>query len=155
MAEPVVEEDQVKSQKQVILAPLAVKDGTWPLEFECAIRYINERYVSILKSEGKLLEGQRRLNSIRREFFPKIMAKNPHYLIGFLEARNILDLTELLIKGSLERKETRGNFIRLDYPQTDPSLDNMLTYQSLKDGKEVLQRRKAPELNPEYIKEGK
>ena len=151
--EPVVDEAQVESQKQAALAPLSVKDGTEPMELECAIRYICERYVGQFKSEGKLREGQRRLSSLRKVFLPKLIAKNPHYLMRCLEVRNIMDLAELHLNACLERKETRGAHIRLDYPERDPSRDNMLTFQRMEDGKPVLEIREAPELKPEYAKE--
>ncbi len=153
--EPVIDEAQVESQKQAALAPLSVKDGTEPMELESAIRYICHRYVGQLKSEGKLREGLRRLGSLRRVFLPQLIAKNPHYLMRCLEVRNIMDLAELHIQACLERKETRGNHIRLDYPDQDPSRDSMITYQRMEDGKPVLEIRKPPELKPEYAKEEK
>ena len=152
--EPIVDEAQVESQKQTALAPLSVKDGTEPMELECAIRYVCERYVGQFKSEGKLREGLRRLGSLRRVFLPKLMAKNPHYLMRCLEVRNIMDLAEVYINACLERKETRGNHIRLDYPDRDPLRDSMLTYQRLEKGKPVLDIRPVPELKPEYAREG-
>jgi len=153
--EPVVDEAQVESQKQTALAPLSVKDGTEPMELECAIRYICERYVGIFISEGKLREGLRRLGSLRRVFLPKLMAKNPHYLMRCLEVRNIMDLAELHIQACLERKESRGNYIRVDYPERDPSRDSMLTFQRMEDVKAVLEIKEVPDLKPEYAKEGK
>ncbi len=153
--EPKVDEGQVESQKEIALAPLNVKDGTEPMELECCIRYICDRYVGMFKSEGKLREGQRRLGSMRRVFLPKLMAKNPHYLMRALEVRNILDLADLHIQAAMERKETRGNHIRLDYPEKDPSRDNMITYQRMENGKAVLEIREVPDLKPEYAKEGK
>lgn len=153
--EPVVDEGQVESQKQAALAPLNVKDGTEPMELECSIRHICDRYVGQFKSEGKLREGQRRLGSLRRVFLPKLMAKNPHYLMRCLEVRNIMDLAEAHIQACLERKETRGNHIRLDYPEKDPSRDNMITFQRIEEGKPVLEIREVPDFKPEYAKEGK
>ncbi|MBN1366487.1 MAG: FAD-dependent oxidoreductase [Dehalococcoidales bacterium] len=150
-----INEAQVEGQKEVALAPLNVKDGTDPIELECAIRYICERYVGMYKSEGKLLEGLRRLNSLRRVFLPKVMAKNPHYLMRCLEVRNIMDLAEAHIKACLARKESRGNYIRTDYPDSDAGRDNMLTFQHLENGKEVLEIREIPDLKPEYAKEAK
>ncbi|MFC1891496.1 hypothetical protein ACFLZT_03815 [Thermodesulfobacteriota bacterium] len=64
-------------------------------------------------------------------------------------------LAEVHINGVMERKETRGNHIRVDYPDRDKSLDHMITYQWLENGKPVLDRRKAPELRPEYNEEEK
>ena len=153
--EPVVDLAQVESQRHIALAPLAVKDGTEPIELESAIRYICERYVSQFKSEGKLREGLRRIGTLRRVFLPKLMARNPHELMRALEVRNIMDLAELHLQACLERRETRGSHIRLDYPERDPSRDNMLTHQRMVDGKSVLELKEAPDIKPEYTKQDK
>jgi len=154
VADPAVDEAQVENQKQTALAPMSVKDGTEPVELECAIRYICERYVGMFRSEGKLREGLRRLGSLRRVFLPRLMAQNPHHLMRCLEVRNILDLADVHIQACLDRRETRGCHIRLDHPAEDPSRDNMLTFQRIEDGKPVLEIRKIPGLKPEYAKEG-
>jgi succinate dehydrogenase/fumarate reductase flavoprotein subunit len=158
--EPVLDEAQVENQKQAALAPLAVKDGVEPLELECTIRSMCEEYAGSFKTEGMLREGLRRLGSLRRNFLPKLMANNPHYLGRCLEARNILDMAELHLQASLERKETRlgghGNiFIRLDYPEKDPSLDNKGLCQRLEKGKAVIEIKEIPALKPEYAQEKK
>jgi len=150
-----IDEAQVESQKQIALAPLSMKDGTEPMELECSTRYICERYVGMFRSEGKLREGQRRLASLRRVFLPKLMAKNPHYLMRCLEVRNIMDLAEVHIQACLERKETRGNHIRVDYSDKDPSWDSRITVQRMENGKSVLEIQEVPDLKPEYAKEGK
>jgi succinate dehydrogenase/fumarate reductase flavoprotein subunit len=152
--EPVIDEDQVAQQKQVGLAPLSVKDGTHPLELECTIRDVCERYANQLKSEAKLTEGLRRLGTLRRVFLPKLQAKNPHYLMRCIEVRSILDLAELHLRAALELKETRGNHIRLDYPKMDESRANKITIQRIEDGKAVLEMREVPELKPEYRRKG-
>ena len=151
--EPVVDEAQVESQKETALAPLAVKDGTEPMELECSIRYICRQYVDQYKSEGKLREGMRRLNSLRRVFLPKLMAKNPHYLMRSLECRNIMDLAEVHMQACLERKETRGAFFRRDYPKRNSALDDLLIYQRLAKGKAVFEMRKVTPLNMELREE--
>jgi succinate dehydrogenase/fumarate reductase flavoprotein subunit len=158
--EPVLDEGQVESQKKTALAPLAVKDGVEPMELECTIRSICEEYAGALKTEGMLREGLRRLGSLRRNFLPRLMATNPHYMLRALECRNILDMAELHLQASLERKETRpgmhGNiFIRLDYPEKDPSLDNKHFCQRLEKGKPVIEIKDIPDLKPEYAKEKK
>jgi succinate dehydrogenase/fumarate reductase flavoprotein subunit len=152
--EPVIDEDQVAQQKQVGLAPLSVKDGTPPMELECTIRYVCERYGGQLKSEAKLTEGLRRLGTLRRVFLPKLQARNPHYLMRCIEVRNILDLAELHLRAALERKETRGNHIRLDYPNMDEAQTNKISIQRLEKGKAVLELREVPRLKPEYLKKG-
>ena len=141
--EPVIDEAQLESQRQTALAPLSVKDGTEAMELECAIRYICNRYVGVYKAEGKMREGLRRLGSLRREFLPKLMAKNPHYLMRCLETRNLMDVAELHIQSSMARKETRGHYhFRLDYTEIDPALDDLLLYQRLENNKPVIDFRK-------------
>jgi len=153
--EPIINEDQVESQKKVALAPLYAKDGTEPLELESAIRYAMERYTSFFRSEGKLREGLKRLDSLRRVWIPKVMAEDPHQLMRYLECRNVLDVSELHMRACLERRETRGGFIRLDYPDKDPSWDEKVIVQRMENGKMVIERREMPKLKPEYEQEGK
>jgi succinate dehydrogenase/fumarate reductase flavoprotein subunit len=150
---PVVDESQVESQKKAAMTPLSVKDGAEPLEFESAIRHVCERYVGNFKSESKLLEGLRRLGTLRKVWLPKLTAKNPHHLMRCLETRNILDLAKVHMEACLERKETRAEFTRLDYPEEDPSLDDKVIFQRMEDEKAVLEIGEMPRLRPEYEKE--
>jgi succinate dehydrogenase/fumarate reductase flavoprotein subunit len=146
-----IDESQVACQKELALRPLEEKDGTDPIELECSVRYICERYVGMRKSEGKLLEGLRRLKSLRRVFLPKLMATNPHYIMRCLEVRNILDLAEIHIRACLSRTESRGNYMRTDYPESDVQRDNMLTFQHMENGQEILEIREIPDLKPQYL----
>jgi len=155
VGEPAVDESQVKSQKEIIQRALGEKDGVEPMEFECAIRYICERYTTYLRSEGKLREGLRRLGTLRRVWLPKLMAKNPHYLMRCIEARNLLDVAEIHFNACLERKETRAGYVRLDYPEIDPSLTDKVTFQKMVNGKAVLEHREMPKTKAEYIEEVK
>ena len=66
-----------------------------------------------------------------------------------------MNLAELHLRACLERKETRGYYVRSDYPERDQARDGMMTFQRLENGKPVLEIRRVPELKPEYIKEGK
>jgi len=53
-----------------------------------------------------------------------------------------MDVAELHMQSCLERKETRGSSIRLDYPEKDPALDDLFLYQRLENGKLVSEFRK-------------
>jgi succinate dehydrogenase/fumarate reductase flavoprotein subunit len=138
-AEPIPDKAQIEQQKETALRPLTVKDGTEPMELESTIRYLCTRYIGVNKSEGKLREGQNRLNSLKREFLPKIMASNPHYLMRGLEARNLMDVAEVHLQASLQRKETWAMHIRLDYPKTEN--EGKLAYSKLVNGKPVFEIR--------------
>ena len=124
------------------------------LELECAVRYACGRYAGILHSEGNLREGLRRLGTLKR-FLAELVAKNPHYLLGCLEVRNVLSLSELEMQAVLARKETRGNFISLDYPDKDPAMDGKIICQKLVDGKSRLEIKDQIGLKDEYRGGGK
>jgi succinate dehydrogenase/fumarate reductase flavoprotein subunit len=64
-----------------------------------------------------------------------------------------MDMAELHARASLERKETRGLHIRLDYPEQDPSLHDLLLYQRMEEGKAVVEMRKRIPLNMELREE--
>ncbi len=145
-AEPVIDEAQVESQKETALAPLSVKDGTESKELEQAVQNICMYYIASHRSEGMLLEGLRRLGSLKKVFIPQLKAKNPHELMRCLEVRNIMDVAEAHMQVCLERKETHGSHYRLDYPEPDPSQDDLRTYQRLENGQPVLEMRKVKPL---------
>ena len=145
-----IDENQVQKLKDAAMAPLKVTQGPEPMEVECAIRYVIERYVGMYKSEGKLAEGLRRLKSIRREFEPKLKATNAHYLMRANEVRSLFDVADLHFASTMARKESRWRFLRLDYKDKDQNFDNMLTFQKLENGKPVLEHRKNVPLELKY-----
>lgn len=147
-------EEQVELQALSALAPLNIKDGQEPIEFESAVRLIGERYIGIFKSEGKLREGKRRLDSLKKEFLPKLMAENPHYLMRCLETLNIIEISEIYMQACASRKETRGFFNRADYQEKDPARNGKLTYQRLENGEAIVELREAPKLKPEFAGRG-
>ena len=149
--EPVINEDQVKESYERAYAPTRVVDGTEPMELECSIRHIGERYIGALKSTGKLNEGIRRFESIKRDFLPELMAKNPHYQMRAMEVQNIMQLMELHLYGCLKRHETRNNNVRLDYPEMDRTRDSYVTINRIEDGKDIMERIPLPALKPEYV----
>ncbi|MBE6017658.1 MAG: FAD-dependent oxidoreductase [Lachnospiraceae bacterium] len=148
--EAVIDEEQVAKAYEKCMAPTKVKDGTMPMELEVSIRHICERYVGAIKSEGKLREGIRRFEDIKETFLPQLMAPNPHYQMRALEVMNIMDLTELHLYGCFNRKETRGQYVRIDYPEVDHTRDNYITINRMVDGKSIVERAFAPGLKPEY-----
>lgn len=72
--------------------------------------------VSILKSEDSLSDALAELTHIQEEFLPQIGNEDAHYLMKRLETNAIAKITEMYLKASLMRKETRGGHYREDYP---------------------------------------
>ena len=54
-----------------------------------------------------------------KERLPQVAATDPHYLVAAHDARNMALSAELFYRTALTRKESRGWFIREDYPERD------------------------------------
>lgn len=79
------------------------------------IRRIMWNYVGIVRKENRLLLALTRIRNVRREI-------EEHYKTYFVtanmvELRNISLVAELVIRGSLKRKESRGLHYLLDFPE--------------------------------------
>lgn len=78
------------------------------------------------RTENTLVAGYNQLNRLRKQAHELLKARNQHDLYHCLEVLNLLDIAELAILAVNERKESRGQARRLDYPFTDPRLDKFL-----------------------------
>jgi succinate dehydrogenase/fumarate reductase flavoprotein subunit len=114
-----VDGGQVEEFKKLLYAPLK-KDGIRPKE---VIRQIQETVfpydVCILKSDASLKRALAQLEKIKEEMLPNMSAADSHFLLKLLEARGIFFITELYLRASLMRTETRAGHYREDYPERD------------------------------------
>jgi len=86
------------------------------------------------RSESTLMAGHAQLTRIRDKAKKILKAENQHDLYHCLEVLNLLDIAELVILSVNERKESRGEARRVDYPFPNPLLEKiMIAYN--KDGK--------------------
>ena len=54
-----------------------------------------------------------------KQRLPQVTAADPHHLVSCNDARNMALSAELFYRTALTRKESRGWFIREDYPERD------------------------------------
>jgi succinate dehydrogenase/fumarate reductase flavoprotein subunit len=73
---------------------------------------------SIYKSEERMTEALGMVLDVK-ERLPQVTATDPHYLVAAHDARNMALSAELFYRTALTRKESRGWFIREDYPERD------------------------------------
>ncbi|MCL5408306.1 MAG: FAD-binding protein, partial [Candidatus Thermoplasmatota archaeon] len=99
----------------------------------------------VFRNENGLTEGLKIIRGlIEKSGKISISEKGNVYnqnLIASLEMKNLVELAEVVVKGALERKESRGSHFRTDYPTRDD--DNYL--------KHTIARRADGALNISYV----
>lgn len=73
--------------------------------------------VCILKTEKGLSRSLKQLEKAREDIPSRMTAPYPHYLAKLVEARSMALITEMYLRSSLERKESRSGHYREDYPE--------------------------------------
>lgn len=120
-----IDGNEVKALKDSLYAPMG-KDGIAPKEVLTAVQEtMFPADVLIIKSKNSLTRALNKMENIKNELLPRMVAKDPHYLAKLLEVRSIAFATELYLRASLMRTETRAGHFREDYPQRD---DNWLKW---------------------------
>jgi succinate dehydrogenase/fumarate reductase flavoprotein subunit len=114
-----IKENEVHELKNNLFVPL----GKTGINFKQALREIQETIfpqdVCIIKNEPSLRNALKRIEHIKSEILPQVGAKDAHYLMKLIEVRGIAFMTEMYLRASLMRKETRAGHYREDYPQRD------------------------------------
>jgi succinate dehydrogenase / fumarate reductase flavoprotein subunit len=118
--------EQVEKEEQRVLSRLRVKpnSGVRPAEVKKRIRQIMWEKMGYIKNERKMQEALSELADVREKLVPlmglETVSRNWNYdWIDALDVDDMLDICELAIQSSLQRKESRGPFFREDYPYID------------------------------------
>ena len=136
--------EDVKKFKKNLYAPLQ-KGGNSPEEVLLEVQKTVFPYdVIILKREARLKEALSKIESIQNELIPKMGARDARELMRLRETRCITQLTELFLKASILRTETRGAHYREDYPKRDDANWLKWIFVSNKEGKPVFRYEPVP-----------
>lgn len=126
-----ISEEKLASFNQLCSQALRNDHGVRWQEAELALQNIVDYYAGNVRSELMLRRGIERLQELKRNV--SFRAENPHELGRCLEVRSIIDNAEMIVRASLERKESRKmgyGFYRADYPEQDDK--NWLAFLALK-----------------------
>jgi len=131
-----VDTETLESLIELCSKMLDSKTGVHWKEVERAVQDMMDFYCNGVKTEQTLKRGIERIKDVRDNVFLK--AENTHELMRCLEVRSIMDNAELVMRASIERKETRKvpfEFVRMDFPEQDD--ENWFAFLSVmfKDGK--------------------
>ena len=114
--------------------------ATWQ-EVNIALEQVMYDYAGSIRSETLLQAGLSHLQRLKEKAYSTIMAKNQHELMHCLEVLNLFDIGEVVFIAASERKETRGNYVRPDYPYTNPLMNNKVLICKKADDKPVAEWR--------------
>lgn len=84
------------------------------LQLKTRLKDIMWKYAGILRDENLLLRGLDEIYKLKSEFRRNIKCLNKQEY----EFRNMLCVSQLIIKSALKRQESRGAHYRVDFPQT-------------------------------------
>lgn len=127
---------QAAARKAEIYAPLARSRGMTTSEMVWRVQNVMQpiKY-SAWKHEDRLKEALGLVLRLK-EKLPTLVAADPHYLSAANECRSMVLAAEMFYRACLARRESRGWFIREDYPNRDDR--NMLKWVVLQqDGGEM------------------
>ena len=116
-----IDMEEVRKEKERVLAPLNRKDGIPPSQMEYKLRRMVNDYLQPPKVTRKMQIGLDRFSEIRNDL-DMLYAKDPHELMRAMELQFILDCAEMAAHASLYRTESRWGLYhyRVDFPDSDP-----------------------------------
>lgn len=108
---------------QDLLRPLPA-GGTSPVRVKKMIRELMWNHMGVEKNEAGMRRALEMLEEIRTRVLPSMGLTNltkacNHGWLDALDAANMVEACALTVHSALNRKESRGPFIRTDYPDMD------------------------------------
>ena len=101
-----------------------------PGDIKEAVRALMWDKAGVEKDAGSLNEALEEFSRMRREMLPRMRAKTAVRAVNYdwldaIDCVNMIEAAELVVLSSLQREESRGPFMRRDFPDTDN--ENWLT----------------------------
>jgi succinate dehydrogenase/fumarate reductase flavoprotein subunit len=92
-----------------------ISDETFDVsKLKSELKDIMWKYAGILRDENSLLKGLDEIYNLKSKFRRGIKCLNKNEY----ELRNMICISQLIIKSALKRDESRGAHFRLDFPKT-------------------------------------
>jgi succinate dehydrogenase/fumarate reductase flavoprotein subunit len=111
--------DEIANVRKAICSEILNRGrGFYWKEVELYVQNLMDFYCGDVRGEDLLKRGLERLEYARKA---PLKAENPHELSRALEVQSIIDNAELVLRSSINRKESRPSldFCRSDYPEQD------------------------------------
>ncbi|MBW1751054.1 MAG: FAD-binding protein, partial [Deltaproteobacteria bacterium] len=123
--------------KELLEEVLNRTDGATWQEANSAIQQVMADYCGLIRSETLLTAGLEHLRRLKKKVPEVLMAQNPHELMRCIEVLNLFDLGEITFVAAKERKESRQYHRRVDFPFTNPILNEQMLVVKNENGQPV------------------
>jgi succinate dehydrogenase/fumarate reductase flavoprotein subunit len=112
-------EEQIQEYRKTAFAPLTREEGYTAKEIICELQAVIAPVEnSIYMSEHRINIALRKVEKIKAKL-NQLKAEDFHYLLSCHEAEAMVLSAEMFFRAALLRKESRGWFLREDYPTMD------------------------------------
>lgn len=129
--------------KQTIIAPVERKGGFSPTWVAQVLRgFFTPYFITAVKHKDRLEPALKLVEFLNSHVVPRMMAKDPHEWRMVQETRNMVLNSEMVLRASLYRTESRGSHFREDYPRRDDP--TWLVWIKLKEQKGAMKLIKEP-----------
>ena len=113
-----IDSSQIDTEKQRVLEPLERQDGENPYELQQQVQEAMMEHANLMRNEDSLQEGLEKILEVK-ERVPNVKAQgstlfNPGWHAS-QDIRYLTQISEIILRAALERKERRGAQWRLDY----------------------------------------
>ena len=118
-------EQQVDTERRRIEALRAVRpDGVSPAKVKEKIRAVMWEKAGVEKDAASLRSALGDIADMRLDLLPRMSVSRGSAAVNYewldaIDVVNMLDTCELIVQSSLERQESRGPFMRRDFPRQD------------------------------------
>lgn len=122
---PQLDGTEVDRLTKKLTSPLERNGGVLPQEVKGRVRQVLQRNAAFQRNAGDLTEGLQEIGEIRENLLPGMScrAKSKKFNLQWvdaLEAENMVDVAEMILRSALLREESRGLHEREDFPEPDP-----------------------------------
>ncbi len=128
---------QAEAEWRMVFEPLERECGESPFALHRELQEAMQSGAAIARTEASLRETLATIEALRERAGRMAVPGGPAYNPGMSTARDVhfmLIVSEAIVRGGIERRESRGSQWRLDYPERDPELGTLNFVARQRDG---------------------
>ncbi len=139
---PKPEMEQALEAANQAIHPFSYENGESPYTLQADLQDCMQRLVGIIRTEAELRQALENISELK-DRLNRVSVNggkqyNPSWNLA-TDLPSMLSLSEMVTRGAIERKESRGGHTRDDYPQPDPELGKVNFVQRKHDGEHSIQ----------------